>query len=266
VRPFVAPDHPRLRGENHDWRRPAYDAVRPPRSRGEGISSVSLCMLVTGSPPLARGRLLFGDAHGLAERTTPARAGRTAAGTGGRSPASEHPRSRGENGASGLQHRMICGTPPLAPGEPADDRRRAGRRGNTPACAGRTRSARISSSASTEHPRLRGENIPLRSAPPRRRGTPPLARGEPAVAGRPGRGQRNTPACAGRTRSRRFTVIRQPEHPRLRGENSCLAPVSSPTTGTPPLARGERPRALHGCREQRNTPACAGRTLLDLGL
>ncbi len=111
-------------------------------------------------------------------------------------------------------------------------------------------------------------------------GTPPPARGglgHPYSAEIRGR---NTPACAGRTASRRGCRPRSAEHPRLRGEDRwtirpriCCVGTPPPARGgrldsrhayegggTPPPARGGRGRGAYPSIPTRNTPACAGRT------
>ena len=72
--------------------------------------------------------------------------------------------------------------------------------------------------------------------------TPPLTRGRRAVGLASGRGHRNTPAYAGKTRSevRTFTLLEK--HPRLRGEDLSPALRAKASSETPPLTRGRQQR------------------------
>ena len=112
-----------------------------------------------------------------------------------------------------------------------------------------------------DHPRLRGEYVPLdimiRHVP----GSPPLARGIQGDQAHAGGATGITPACAGNTYS--FAQPRTPikDHPLLRGEYDSDNILEHSRQGSPPLARG----ILLGdqfCRHTPGiTPACAGNTL-----
>ena len=110
------------------------------------------------------------------------------------------------------------------------------------------------------HPRSRGENTrrPVFRSPAK--GSSPLTRGKPE-AGRPRREQGGLiPAHAGKTRPRRGDAWPTRAHPRSRGENDDIAPVTEPVMGSSPLTRGKRDdrtvlAAAHGL-----IPAHAGKT------
>ena len=89
----------------------------------------------------------------------------------------------------------------------------------TPACAGKTKANVMPIRVSKDHPRLRGENLPLSSCVASIGGSPPLARGKQIKAFCMGKILRITPACAGKTID--FSIIEEcyEDHPRLRGEN-----------------------------------------------
>ena len=131
-------------------------------------------------------------------------------------------------------------------------------RKNTPAYAGNTSDPSSTIPVFRDHPRLRGEygRLPVPLIVPV--GSPPLARGiriqedamvkatriTPACAGNTGRtdslaqGLRITPACAGNTNPFPTNILRDRDHPRLRGEYKPLNQDRLKIRGSPPLARG----------------------------
>ena len=91
-----------------------------------------------------------------------------------------------------------------------------------------------------KHPRLRGEDLPLRRGPESRPETPPLTRGRLTssegnlvVAG-------NTPAYAGKTGAAIVRVGPLEKHPRLRGEDQDSPRQNEREGETPPLTRGRQ--------------------------
>ena len=167
---------------------------------------------------------------------------------------------RGDHACESLILVAEAGTPPRArgslhaiTGSDTDGR-------NTPACAGITISASPCAQATWEHPRVRGDHRPARARAAVQRGTPPRARGSRCASPRPRRPARNTPACAGITRS----VPRRPpgrwEHPRVRGDHLAKALGMTREEGTPPRARGSLFIELDSTTGSGNTPACAGIT------
>src|SRR5690606_2524969 len=129
-----------------------------PRVGGEDVRRRYTMSPEIGTPPRRRGGLLAEAGEALADRNTPASAGRTTAAPSASSRASEHPRVGGEDSVVLSSSVRGCGTPP---------RRRGGRherlprdRGprNTPASAGRTTTGRPARPRSSEHPRVGGED------------------------------------------------------------------------------------------------------------
>ncbi len=131
---------------------------------------------------------------------------------------------------------------------------------NTPASAGRTRGTRCSRPNRPEHPRVGGEDTSPRTLVAALRGTPPRRRGGPAPADHVDRAVRNTPASAGRTSRRPPGPGCGPEHPRVGGEDPGRYGVPGCQRGTPPRRRGGHRPCVSAHREDRNTPASAGRT------
>ena len=199
-------------------------------------------MRISGSPPHARGRQKSHQRRIPNLRITPACAGKTI--TPGRSgtPGRDHPRMRGEDSASGPAGRASSrdhprmrgedldglgpewrygGSPPHARGRRVPDIARPSFLGITPACAGKTFSARKSEPRSRDHPRMRGEDSSGGISGPWEPGSPPHARGRPTGMVH-GRGEaRITPACAGKTAASTSRPLRLTDHPRMRGEDSA---------------------------------------------
>ena len=107
---------------------------------------------------------------------------------------------------------------------------------------------------------MRGEDNPQRVVNPLPYGSPPHARGRRLDASLIERGQRITPACAGKTNPTIQGSAAPQDHPRMRGEDAAPIAAQFSSHGSPPHARGrlEQPVALG--RPFRITPACAGKT------
>ena len=71
---------------------------------------------------------------------------------------------------------------------------------------------------------------------------------------------RNIPACAGKTRFSGSRGNPPEEHPRVRGENIRILWLTGGVVGTSPRARGKLHRANDLPDDERNIPACAGKT------
>ena len=134
----------------------------------------------------------------------------------------------------------------------------------TPACAGNTHGRRLDVLVIGDHPRLRGEYIPVLAPPPPAKGSPPLARGIPPIDPYRTKGGRITPACAGNTRLPERIEPGFWDHPRLRGEYTAISCRAACIRGSPPLARGIR--LVDSCANVffGITPACAGNTRMPL--
>ena len=108
-----------------------------PRSRGENSVSGAATNELSGSSPLTRGKSPRDVSPARAERLIPAHAGKIFGGTGARTHARAHPRSRGENGP--VLHPVIAsdGSSPLTRGKSLMDRGQELREGLIPAHAGK---------------------------------------------------------------------------------------------------------------------------------
>ena len=133
--------------------------------------------------------------------------------------------------------------------------------GITPACAGKTHLAATLGNLETDHPRMRGEDAAWAWVRTCSVGSPPHARGR--LHARPGDqgSDRITPACAGKTESRKLLRIHKRDHPRMRGEDDALGGLAMMIAGSPPHARGRLTFETSANNASRITPACAGKTL-----
>ena len=207
--------------------------------RGEHRALPTAGDAVPGSPPRARGALIGRIMAAETRRITPACAGSTSPELWSRHAGRDHPRVRGEHLVTNPDQRISFGSPPRARGELRQPHAELQQHRITPACAGRTCSSAQRSRRSSDHPRVRGENIGCRAIHRFADGSPPRARGELPDPDESELLRRITPACAGRTgmsppRSRVVT-----DHPRVRGENSTGRPACRSAQGSPPRARGE---------------------------
>ena len=170
-----------------------------PRVCGENIpDSAPLCN-APGSPPRVRGKHFSSKYASKARRITPACAGKTSATMRFTSSRKDHPRVCGENAADAAGESVNGGSPPRVRGKPIPSNIRAGADRITPACAGKTSSAKGIVRVEKDHPRVCGENH-----------------------------------CNLHSFS---SFLGSP--PRVRGKLTAAASVSSHGTGSPPRVRGK---------------------------
>ena len=195
------------------------------------------------------------------ERITPACAGKTVIHAEDSSQWRDHPRVCGENCCAIVTMWTSKGSPPRVRGKPlTTSADRAGFR-ITPACAGKTLGWRYPPRGTEDHPRVCGENGIRRAMDECVEGSPPRVRGKLC--------RQNfhlfrvgvTPACAGKTRSRRRAAFSIRDHPRVCGENIAGSLDEAHTEGSPPRVRGKPIWVFHGFLPLRITPACAGKTV-----
>ena len=130
-------DHPRLRGEKQ--KSPRFD-----QKRG-------------GSPPLARGKVVFLFKSYRRKRITPACAGKSPQAFAALKPREDHPRLRGEKMSQIQRNQENLGSPPLARGKAWRYYVSAAAQRITPACAGKSGCRTRTAQGGRDHPRLRGE-------------------------------------------------------------------------------------------------------------
>ena len=231
-----------------------------PRSRGEYSSTMPADRADDGSSPLSRGIPAPASETGPRARIIPALAGNTARTAIRPSSSPDHPRSRGEYVEQKTERSASTGSSPLSRGihglgiADLDDV------GIIPALAGNTPSEVDQCRGGPDHPRSRGEYMPVRSGSHPCFGSSPLSRGIHRGRRR-GRVLRGIiPALAGNTHIYTQGDPLWMDHPRSRGEYDALDITGGYRTGSSPLSRGIRrsPRthpASHGI-----IPALAGNT------
>ena len=152
-------DHPRVCGENKEWKVTYYRAE--------------------GSPPRVRGKLHFPASAFLPTRITPACAGKTFLIHRSGIQSSDHPRVCGENLLSSPTVIRAAGSPPRVRGKQPPKPQRVDAERITPACAGKTPARPCPPSRPADHPRVCGENSFLHLYAPPCHGSPPCVRGKP---------------------------------------------------------------------------------------
>ena len=252
-------DHPRLRGEQNLFHRPApCGAGSPPLARGTEVNAL-LGMTKMGITPACAGNRI--DKRANVNRTrdhprlrgeqtpytfldtflhgiTPACAGNSSLVLHNSKTSLDHPRLRGEQYAGVENAGKWMGSPPLARGTVGAEGKIQCRTGITPACAGNSDVPIAKIPSGKDHPRLRGEQISINNVNDRCEGSPPLARGTDSLPAHRARGLRITPACAGNSRKPTAATYPVRDHPRLRGEQALHHHHARLLWGSPPLARG----------------------------
>ena len=217
-------------------------------------------MASSGSSPLTRGKRCLTRRTSRRVGLIPAHAGKTNASRQPLAPHPAHPRSRGENGASGSQNADAWGSSPLTRGKLLVGRFVQSAAGLIPAHAGKTLIGGGDERVHWAHPRSRGENVVAGLRYVGRMGSSPLTRGKlsPSSETTPLMGL--IPAHAGKTRARLSPDWRVRAHPRSRGENLYGKLAASLTGGSSPLTRGKLARTANSSPRTGLIPAHAGKT------
>ena len=149
-----------------------------PRSRGGNPPTFGRSRVGAGSSPLTRGKRTHLLQLCFITRLTPAHAGKTRHLSASAFNSATHPRSRGENFASGALAVCRWGSSPLTRGKRRCPHGERAVRGLIPAHAGKTYRRWTAVSSPTAHPRSRGENVRLRPMCLWTTGSSPLTRGK----------------------------------------------------------------------------------------
>ena len=192
-------DHPRVCGEK---------SLPEPAERIRG-----------GSPPRVRGKAFLKTPFTVAQRITPACAGKSIPAEITRRPIRDHPRVCGEKQAG-------------------DDDGALGE-GITPACAGKRRGCCCRIRAGGDHPRVCGEKLYEIDGRSYFWGSPPRVRGKGKKETESTFRQRITPACAGKSNLVGFRLELDQDHPRVCGEKTRLVACFCSLEGSPPRVRGK---------------------------
>ena len=213
-----------------------------------------------GSPPRVRGKaktgLIFGQQPGI----TPACAGKSRSTTCYCSLNGDHPRVCGEKVLFGYCAFYGIGSPPRVRGKAHPALLAVLSTGITPACAGKRHHGDRRGMAVGDHPRVCGEKgvqndpcFPFLGSPPRVRGK---------VCGRVTCVQKFgiTPACAGKSHSKRAGQQPDGDHPRVCGEKCGCGRSDFVAAGSPPRVRGKDSPDNKNISGRGITPACAGKS------
>jgi hypothetical protein len=157
----------------------------------------------------------------------------------------------------------------LAPGGRGDDPRRAGSDRVPGTRQWRGQRARRhgvifhASSTPEDHPRVRGEQHPVKDLVSGEGGPSPRARGADKLLENFGARNRTIPACAGSSLLAGLLGDRRGDHPRVRGEQGKTHLLVVLTLGPSPRARGAGPDLQVAGRDPGTVPACAGSRLVQ---
>ena len=171
-----------------------------------------------------------------------------------------HPRSRGENEHSLWVLPTTSGSSPLAQGKPQVTVEGIVEEGIIPAHAGKTLHDPAHRSASTAHPRSRGENPGQLGTGIVGAGSSPLTRGKPIVNVVQRLAGRLIPTHAGKTARSCARRRSRSAHPRSRGENDTGFTAEQVAEGSSPLTRGKHELDFRSGLAERLIPAHAGKT------
>ena len=131
--------------------------------------------------------------------------------------------------------------------------------GITPAFAGKASMPTSRTSASRDHPRIRGEGTLLMFLLAVGLGSPPHSRGRRRLVDAVRKEAGITPAFAGKAATRSSSRCRGRDHPRIRGEGAPVRASLGGGEGSPPHSRGRPLAEIHVAIEPGITPAFAGK-------
>ena len=167
---------------------------------GEKLPGVRPRSPAAGSPPRVRGKDLQMADQNNCYRITPACAGKSECLHHTRRRLEDHPRVCGEKEERMKVNNWLTGSPPRVRGKVNCAAVVACEIGITPACAGKSACARLTTSSGI--------------------GSPPRVRGKAIAVPRSMYSVRITPACAGKRSIRSGDFIPSRDHPRVCGEKS----------------------------------------------
>ena len=172
-----------------------------------------------------------------------------------------HPRSRGENSATGLDGVDQSGSSPLTRGKQSVKGKVMGPHRLIPAHAGKTNAVSAPAWIAAAHPRSRGENGRSAAADFHTNWLIPAHAGKTNARPDPGRrGPGSSPLTRGKPSAATTPTPAPLAHPRSRGENDGNGSIRALSAGSSPLTRGKRVEALCEGVRGRLIPAHAGKT------
>ena len=232
-----------------------------PRTRGEKDYVYKQTGVKPGSPPHTRGKVRHLSHIPQLVGITPAHAGKSPWTAPKRQRNGDHPRTRGEKHFLGVSQCHNQGSPPHTRGKGPCLLPHGLSVGITPARAGKSLGIATLSRCPRDHPRTRGEKVPVANPFSRQRGSPPHTRGKEPVPLRHDRLSGITPAHAGKSTVSREATLVVRDHPRTRGEKVSAAIMRAISRGSPPHTRGKAGDPRGFAAEKGITPAHAGKRL-----
>ena len=133
--------------------------------------------------------------------------------------------------------------------------------GITPAYAGKRNASRSARALRRDHPRICGEKRAMDGEGNERKGSPPHMRGKGEVQSNETKGNRITPAYAGKSTTTDLRPVLQQDHPRICGEKDQQTVCCITAEGSPPHMRGKANLSRKRHRAKGITPAYAGKRL-----
>ena len=152
------------------------------------------------------------------------------------------------------------GSSPHARGALFGPTHRRAQGGIIPACAGSTLGTVEIAPRLQDHPRMRGEHALCGAPHTHVKGSSPHARGALRPRSVPRWRRGIIPACAGSTPAVSLASTPRADHPRMRGEHSCLHRPPRRGRGSSPHARGAHSGQSASICGAGIIPACAGST------
>ena len=235
-----------------------------PRVRGEECKICLKMSLEIGSPPRARGRVVFLHVPVQALGITPARAGKSLSPKVMRYRSQDHPRACGEEPSTATVTEELEGSPPRVRGRGVWRLGRSAGGRITPARAGKSLPLSRSRCDRRDHPRACGEELDQYKNGLIPRGSPPRVRGRASRFRTHRRPLRITPARAGKSYGDGRGNAGDQDHPRACGEEYGTSPSRVRKMGSPPRVRGREILGISGGRRAGITPARAGKSPLQL--
>ena len=206
---------------------------------GEKVRCPRCWCYEVGSPPRVRGKGRGGCRGTVQKGITPACAGKSrherAAGPNAR----DHPRACGEKKSVADSNWYNLGSPPRVRGKGQHLHQEHALMGITPACAGKSPLLPCRHDNPWDHPRVCGEKVSGGSLCAASSGSPPRVRGKDTEPGFAESEFRITPACAGKSSTKRRHACSNRDHPRVCGEKSPRGHCLCYPIGSPPRVRGK---------------------------
>ena len=172
----------------------------------------------------------------------------------------DHPRLCGEKCPNSPKSKFVTGSPPPMRGKAFWGINAVICQGITPAYAGKSVQRSKYFNSIRDHPRLCGEKFLTVDKTPLVSGSPPPMRGKEEHSKHRKKGDRITPAYAGKRVILLFPLYHLQDHPRLCGEKASRNDFPNIIKGSPPPMRGKGMWELSLAQVYRITPAYAGKS------